>query len=227
MSRCVVIHLDTATERLPIIEHLRKKLIHTLEIFSAKDGTEWEKSDKIAKMHPFEKKPVSRGVIGCTHSHIDIIHKSLKDKEAHTLIFEDDCDVTGTQDDIYGFIFRADNLPVKWDILLLGANEYVESTQFDSSYTRVNRFWGTHSLILTEKAMRAVLKVFADAQKKGEFLPADWMYNEAIKQHSLVCYAPTRITSICRQKPGLVSAINGKVRAAPKAAEPKAAEPKA
>ena len=45
---------------------------------------------------------------------------------------------------------------------------------------------------------------------------------KTIKQHSLVCYAPTRIASICRQKPGLVSAINGKVRAAPKAAEPKA-----
>jgi GR25 family glycosyltransferase involved in LPS biosynthesis len=217
MSRCVVIHLDTATERLPIIENIRKKMIHTLEVFSAKDGTEWEKSEKIAKIHPFEKKPVPRGHLGCTHSHIDIIHKSLKDKETHTIIFEDDCDITGTQDDIYGFIHRAGNLPVAWDILLLGANEYVESTQFDNTYTRVNRFWGTHALVLTDKAMRAALKVFADAQKKGEFLPADWMYNEAIKQHELVCYAPTRIASICRQKPGLVSAINGKVRAAPKA----------
>lgn len=213
MSRCVVIHLDTATERLPIIENIRKKMIHTLEVFSAKDGTEWEKSEKIAKTHPFEKKPVPRGVIGCTHSHIDIIHTSLKNKEVHTIIFEDDCDITVAQDDIYGFIHRASNLPVAWDILLFGANEYVESTKFDSSYIRVNRFWGTHALVLSEKAMRAALKVFADAQKKGEFLPADWMYNEAIKQHGLVCYAPTSIKSICRQKPGLVSAINGKVRA--------------
>jgi GR25 family glycosyltransferase involved in LPS biosynthesis len=217
MSRCVVIHLDTATERLPIIENIRKKMIHTLEVFSAKDGTEWENSDKIAKIHPFEKKPVPRGHLGCTHSHIDIIHTSLKKKEEHTIIFEDDCNITGSQDDLYGFIFRAGTLPVKWDILLLGANEYVESTQFDSSYTRVNRFWGTHALVLTDKAMRAALKVFADAQKKGEFLPADWMYNEAIKQHGLVCYAPTRIASICHQKSGLISSINGKVRAAPKA----------
>jgi GR25 family glycosyltransferase involved in LPS biosynthesis len=192
-------------------------MIHELEVFSAKDGSEWEKSSKIAKIHPFEKKPVPVGHLGCTHSHIEIIHSSLRAKEKATLIFEDDCEMLGTQDDVYGFIHRAGHLPDKWDIILLGANEYVESTKFDDNYTRVNRFWGTHAVILTDKAMRAVLKVFADAQKKGEFLPADWMYNEAIKQHGLVCYAPTKIDSICRQKPGLISAITGKPRVAPKA----------
>jgi len=217
MSRCVVIHLDTATERLPIIEKLRKTMIHNLEVFSAKDGTDWEKSSKITKMHPYEKREVSRGQLGCAHSHVDVIHGSLKAKEQATLIFEDDCEMLGKQDDIYGFIHRATHLPTTWDILLLGANEYVESTKFDDKYTRVNRFWGTHAVILTEKAMRAALKVFADAQKNGVFLPADWMYNEAIKQHGLVCYAPTKIDMLCRQKPGLISAITGATRVEPKA----------
>jgi GR25 family glycosyltransferase involved in LPS biosynthesis len=216
MSRCVVIHLDSATERLPLIENIRQKMIHTLEVFSAKDGTDWEKSNKIAKIHPFEKIPVPRGHLGCTHSHIDIIHTSLKRKEKYTIIFEDDCELLGTQDDIYGFIHRASHLPKPWDIVLLGANEYVESTNVHTDYVSVKRFWGTHALVLTEKAMRAALQVFADAQKKGEFLPADWMYNEAIKQHGLVCYGPKKIDSLCRQKPGLISAINGKVRIAPK-----------
>jgi GR25 family glycosyltransferase involved in LPS biosynthesis len=216
MSRCVVIHLNSATERLPVIDKIKKTMIHELEVFSAKDGFDWVNSDKIAKMHPRDKRPVNRGQVGCGHSHIEILHGSLKAKEAVTIIFEDDCEMRGTQDDVYDFIHRAGQLPATWDILLLGANEYVEAAKFDDKYTRVNRFWGTHALIVTEKAMRAALKVFADAQKGGIFLPADWMYNEAIKQHGLVCYAPTRIDSLCRQKPGLISAITGEPRAEPK-----------
>ena len=209
MSRCVVIHLESATERQPIIDKLQETMIHNLEVFSAKDGTEWEKSSKIAKRHPFEKESVKRGEIGCAHSHIDIIHGSLKGKEKHTLLFEDDCEMIGSRDDIYGFIHKAGK---EWDILLLGANEYVESEAAPGPYKRVKRFWGTHAVILSEKAMRAALQVFADAQKRGEFLPADWMYNEAIKQEGLVCYGPTKIDSLCRQKPGLVSAVTGNKR---------------
>jgi GR25 family glycosyltransferase involved in LPS biosynthesis len=187
-------------------------MIHYLEVFSAKDGTDWEKSSKIVKQHPLEKRPVERGNIGCTHSHIDIIHASLKSKEKHTLLFEDDCEMIGSRDDIYGFIHQAGK---EWDMLLLGANEYVESEAAEGlteSYKRVKRFWGTHAVILTEKAMRAALQAFADAQKRGVFLPADWMYNEAIKQAGLVCYGPAKLDMLCRQKPGLVSAITGKTR---------------
>jgi len=212
MSRCVVIHLESATERLPIIDKLRETMIHYLEVFSAKDGTEWEKSSKIAKRHPFEKESVKRGEIGCAHSHIDIIYTSLKSKEKHTLLFEDDCEMIGSRDDIYGFIHQAGK---EWDILLLGANEYVESEAAEGlaeSYKRVKCFWGAHAVILTEKAMRAALQAFADAQKQGIFLPADSIYNEAIKQADLVCYGPEKLDMLCRQKPGLVSAVTGKKR---------------
>lgn len=184
-------------------------MIHYLEVFSAKDGAEWEKSSKISKQHPLEKRPVKQGEIGCAHSHIDIIYGSLKSKEKHTLLFEDDCEILGSRDDIYGFIHQAGK---EWDILLLGANEYVESEAAQGPYTRVKRFWGAHGLVLSEKAMRAALQVFADAQKQGVFLPADWMYNEAIKQADLVCYGPAKLDMLCRQKTGLISAITGKKR---------------
>jgi GR25 family glycosyltransferase involved in LPS biosynthesis len=216
MYRCAVIHLDSAAERMPIIEKLRKTLIHTVEVYSAKDGTDWEKSSKIAKMHPFEKIPVPRGHLGCTHSHIDIIHGTLKGKHQYALIFEDDCEMLAVQDDIYGFIHYTKVLPVEWDMILLGASEYVESEKINEIYTKVKRFWGTHAVIMKEKAMRAVLQTFADAQKEGVFLPADWMYNEAIKKHGLTCYGPTELNRLCQQKPGLISAITGKPRVAPK-----------
>jgi GR25 family glycosyltransferase involved in LPS biosynthesis len=218
MYRCVIIHLDSAVERMPLMEKLRKILIHTVEVYSAKDGTEWEKSSKIAKKHPREQEPVSRGILGCAHSHIDVIHGTLKGKQQFCLIFEDDCEILATQDSIYGFIHYAKDLPAEWDMILLGASEYVESEKVNERYTKVQRFWGTHAVILKEKAMRAVLQTFADAQKEGIFLPADWMYNEAIKKHGLTCYGPTQIDQLCQQKPGLVSAITGKPRIAPKPA---------
>ena len=63
MYRCAVIHLDSAAERMPIIEKLRKTLIHTVEVYSAKDGTDWEKSSKIAKMHHSKKYPCLVGIL--------------------------------------------------------------------------------------------------------------------------------------------------------------------
>ena len=212
MSRCAVIHLDSATDRLPLIEKLRTTLIHNLEVFSAKDGSDWEKNAKIAKMHPRDKTPVSRGILGCTHSHIDIVHSTLKDKLPFALIFEDDCEMLGAQDDIYGFLHRANHIPTEWDMILLGANEYVESLPPVGAYTQVKRFWGTHAVILKEKAMRAVLRVFADAQKRGEFLPADWMYNEAIRRFKLRVFGPSSPQLFFRQLPGLVSGGTGKIR---------------
>ena len=33
-----------------------------------------------------------------------------------------------------------------------------------------------------ERAAREVLQVFVETQKEGVFMPADWLYNEAIKR---------------------------------------------
>ena len=212
MSRTVVIHLDTASERLPIIDKLKKTLIHQLEVYSAKDGTEWEKNPKIKKDHPWSNDTITRGMLGCTHSHVDILYTSLKAKEQAVLLFEDDCNMTKSQDDVYRFIHMANQLPERWDILLLGANEYVETEPINQSYVRVKRFWGTHAIIIKEHAMRGALKAFAAAQAKGHFLPPDWMYNNAIKDENVVCIGPSLPNYLCEQKVGLVSAINGKVR---------------
>jgi hypothetical protein len=100
----------------------------------------------------------------------------------------------------------------RWDILLLGANEYVDFTPIDARTTRVKRFWGTHAMILRPRAIEAVLKTFETSQKDGVFLPADWLYNRAIIDHRLACYGPSFPTQLCRQVPGLVSAITGKRR---------------
>lgn len=209
----VVIHLAKATERLPLIENI-KKIFNQLEIFDAKDGSQWQADPKIQKAHPWTKIPVTQGNIGCTHSHIELIHRALKNGDKSLMLFEDDCDFKEVDTEtMMKYIHLANTLGEAWDILLLGGTEYVESTETSSSdYRKIGRFWGAHALILRERGMRAALKAFAESQKQGDFLPGDWLYNEAIKLDGLVCYGPTDPFRFCRQKEGLMSYLTGTVR---------------
>jgi hypothetical protein len=214
MSRAVVIHLETAVERKPLVARIQE-LFPSLEVYPAKDGSQWLADSKIEKAHPWTKMPVTQGCIGCTHSHIDLIYDALNKKDGALIIFEDDCEFTTevTREELTKYIHMANTVGDKWDILLLGGTEYVESEHTSSSdYIKVGRFWGAHALILRERGMRAALKAFHASQKKGDFLPGDWLYNEAIRLDSLVCYGPTQPFRFCKQKEGLLSYLTGKVR---------------
>jgi GR25 family glycosyltransferase involved in LPS biosynthesis len=202
--RADIIHLDTVVEREPIIDIIKGTMRGSVQVFSAEPVT-WDGPT----IHPWDKKPVPVGHIGCTLSHISIMKAALQRAEPQ-MIFEDDCELLATRSEIYDFIESAP----PHDILLLGATEYVESA-VEGAYRKVGRFWGTHALILSEKAMRAAIEAFEAAVARGEFLPADWMYNAAIKT-GLKAYGPSKLNALCQQKPGLVSAINGKIRQAPK-----------
>ena len=213
MNTAVVIHLAKATERLPLINSLNKIFTH-LEVYDAKDGTEWQANPLVQKAHPRAKDPVTQGSIGCTHSHIDLIIQTLQAGDKSLILFEDDCEFKPevTTEIIRNYIDTANTLDKPWDILLLGATEYVEVEIFTSDYTKVNRFWGAHALILRERGMHAVLKAFAASQQKGDFLPGDWLYNEAIKLDGLICFGPSYPFHFCRQKEGLVSYLTDTVR---------------
>ena len=212
--RSTVIHLEKATERKPLVKRIQD-LFPLLEIYPAKDGSQWLADPKIQKAHPWTKMPVTQGCIGCTHSHIDIIHDALKNKETSLVLFEDDCEFTPevTREELIKYIHLANTLAEPWDVLLLGGTEYVESSDTASpDYKRVGRFWGAHALILRERGMRAALKAFHASQQKGDFLPGDWLYNEAIRIDSLICYGPTEPFRFCKQKEGLLSYLTGTLR---------------
>ena len=213
MSRAAVIHLETAVERKPLVARIQE-LFPSLEMYSAKDGSQWLADSKIQKAHPWTKQPVTKGCIGCTHSHIHLIHEALSKKQESLILFEDDCEFKAdiVREDLTKYIHMANTLGEPWDILLLGGTEYVESEAISPDYTKVGRFWGAHALILRERGMRAALKAFHASQQKGDFLPGDWLYNEAIRLDSLVCYGPADPFRFCKQKEGLLSYLTGKVR---------------
>jgi GR25 family glycosyltransferase involved in LPS biosynthesis len=215
-----IIHLKGAQEREELVEIMKCGWPWQPQptVFSASDGTAWSADSGIAKAHPFTRAPVSKGVIGCAESHLDILYgRSLayEDPASFIAILEDDCEFVVDPDQLRAFVDYVSSAQKEWDILLLGANEYVESEPVEGgvfAVQKVHRFWGTHAMLVRRRAAEAALRAFDTAQRAGVFLPADWMYNEAIKQHGLLCIGPTSPNALCRQAPGLVSSITGRRR---------------
>ncbi len=219
MQAGYIIHLVNAVEREPHIAALRAAvrdhpLEWSLQVFSASDGSEWAAQPEIGKLHPRNSVPVSQGVIGCAHSHLSILKNVLDTQKAGVIIFEDDCELgPGGTKAIDDFLYHVNSdLGGNWDMLLLGANEYVDAEQVSTQATRVKRFWGTHAMILRRRAVEAAVEAFRAHQREGYFPPADWLLNAAIVIGQLVCYAPVTHFQLCRQVPGLRSAITGEVR---------------
>ena len=193
-------------------EHIYKLSVDTnLNIITSKasDGSEWWDSGKTFS-HPWGGERLTAGMMGCAKSHLNLLTDGSK---GGVVIFEDDAELTISMDCVHRFvddvIKQSDN---KWDIILLGANEYVNSMPITQQITRVYRFWGTHAMIVHRDAFQFIKSTFKESFDEGIFLPADWMYNEAIRQHRMRVFAPSSPKLFFRQIPGLVSAITGKVR---------------
>ena len=195
------INLDKS--RIPYINDLSEKTGIPITIFNASDGSEWWNSD-MPRRHPWGNDTITQGMMGCTKSHLDLLTDANNDTELGlpmnlVNIFIDDV------------IKNVDN---KWDIILLGANEYVSSKPITHEINRVYRFWGTHAMIINRDTYGLIKKIFDDSIKQDTFLPADWLYNEAINRYKLRVYGPNSPKLFFRQVPGLISAITGKVRQA-------------
>lgn len=204
------IHLLRATEREPFLTHFQNQLRRPVEVWPASEGTEvaargWPRG------HPHERE-TSIGALGCLDSHIRLLRRMLERQWNVIGIFEDDAELVVPLSKLQEFYQEASNLSPSWDILVLGANEWVEILGGQGSLVQPKRFWGTHAFLIRREAAERVIQIFEDLQRKGYSYPADWLYSYAISHGGLVCYGPAVCRSLIRQKPGLVSAINGKVR---------------
>ena len=207
-----VIHLPSQKEREPLLQRLEQTLSPMqLHVVSASDGSQWFEEDMIQKRHPHTKQKVERGNIGHVHTLFSLFETLEQENASILWIFEDDCEVLEPFSKIEAFLEEA-STSVSWDILLLGATEYVESSTISSTIKQVHRFWGTHAMLIRTSCIAVLRECFKEAQAKGEFLPADWLYNSAIRTKGLKCFGPANPKQFCRQKPGLVSAITGSVR---------------
>lgn len=190
--------------------HFQNCLGRRVEVWAASEGSEvaargWPRG------HPHERE-TSIGALGCLDSHIRLLQKMIDEGLEVIGIFEDDAELVVKSEKLLEFYEKASAIKPEWDLLVLGANEWVDFRSVIPGISRPSRFWGTHAFLIRRRAALAVLALFKDLQAKGYSYPADWLYSYAIGQKGLIAYGPDICRSLIRQKPGLVSAINGKVR---------------
>ncbi len=208
-----IIHLPAAKEREGHIAALRAALPDwPIEVTAASDGAAWDENPLVEKAHPWTGERISRGNIGCTQSHILLLRDAVLQRKS-VILFEDDAEIVVPGKEVNDFVAHVQGLSgERWDIILLGATEYVTAHPIDARAARVRRFWGTHAMIVGVRAAEAALVAWDAYQREGKFPPADWLYNRAIADGQLMVYGPTLPKQLCRQAPGLISAITGKVR---------------
>lgn len=205
---CLVIHREKDKERNPSIFYLERALGRSIQRFEAISG-DYLLEQGFPSKHPREPNPTSPGNIGCTASHVEILEAALRSQFSHCCIFEDDAEVVGAVQPYLAEVSRLEEP----DLVFLGVNEIVEGeATANSGIQKVQRFWGTHAVIVSRKAMLAIFEVYTQSLKDGYALPADWLYSFAIKEKGLVAYAPS--ISTVRQRPGLLSLTSGNVRLA-------------
>ena len=203
---CLVIHREQDKERAPSIFYLETSLGRQIQRFEAISG-DYLIEQGFPTKHPREPNPTSAGNIGCTASHIDILEAALRSGYTHCCIFEDDAEVVGA---VKPYLAEVNQLSPA-DLIFLGVNEIVEGeATANPGIQTVQRFWGTHAVIVGRRAMLAIFEVYTQSLKDGYALPADWLYSFAIKEKGLIAYAPSIPT--VRQRPGLLSLTSGNVR---------------
>ena len=204
------IHLESAFDRIQLMKLFEKNLERPILPFEASIG------EKVLALGCPRKHPrngeTTVGELGCLESHVRLVGKLLP-----TLgVFEDDAELVGDIPGLNTYIRTVETLDPKWDIIFLGANEWVEqvpsSTGVPSTVVRIRRFWGTHAFLIRRSAAEKVITTYMDLLNKGFAYPADWLYTETILRYNLRVYGPANPRSFIRQKPGVVSSITGVVR---------------
>lgn len=204
------IHLEKEVGRQPYITHFQNTLGRQVTVWNASEGNEVA-SRGWPRRHPHEPQ-TSIGALGCLDSHIRLLEHMITEKYDMIGIFEDDAECLANIQTLDSFIEDCANLGEQWDILVLGANEWVDYKVVSSSVVKPNRFWGTHAFLIRKEAAKKVIADHRELLSKGFAYPSDWLYSHSIMKHGLVAYGPKNCKKFIRQKPGLISAINGKVR---------------
>lgn len=206
---CLMIHRSEDKEREAGMRLFESAIQRKLQIIRGLDGNDFVKVGFPTK-HPRNKEPTTPGNIGCTLSHIYVLEAFLKLQAKYMLILEDDVEYKSS---FFKYIEDSFKITPEWDILFLGVNEIVDSTETSNpAIRRVTRFWGTHAVVLSRKAVTKICEEFKTSVKDGFALPADWLYSHTIKEHGLVAYCPTEPRTFVQQKEGLVSTCTGNVR---------------
>ena len=202
-----MIHLERATERLPVIKELERQLNIKLQIFEGADGYAL-----IREGHPTTCQqrgpPATRGPgdIGCTVSHINICKDAISKNYEYIVIFEDDCVFTS---DLPILAASLEQVKMPWDLLLLGGNPHTFLHIPGTSVSTVTTFDCTHACVLNTNFMHELVKTYQSYYDVNCTLSIDTMYSNVLKTDKVTGIINSRPFI---QKPAIYSYIIERIR---------------
>lgn len=179
-----MIYLEKAVERLPLIYKLQSDLNIKVEIIPAIEG-----KTMVINGHPnnsINGEIQANGTVGCTLSHIKTIQTALQSGKEYAIIFEDDCIVTKSTDEISNILDQVYQIfftyNIKYDIFLLGALGYTSFIPSQLGVSSINKFDGSHAILINRKGMVEYIKSYYTLLSNNILDAADGLYNSLINK---------------------------------------------
>jgi hypothetical protein len=200
-----MIHLDRAVERISYIQSLETALKTPLPLFSACVGTEL-----VAKGHPTlclvgsgHRTP---GDIGCTVSHITICKDALARGYEYVMIFEDDCELKRSLEEMRAQLSAFRNLGLPWDLFLLGG--HVTGMPLGTTgFSKADKFFLTHACLLNRTFMTELVALYDSYCDKNLTFAIDGIYSNVLQSKKATAYGFTANDVLFGQYNGIYSYI--------------------
>jgi len=212
--RIVMIHLQRAKEREPLIERLIGQL-GDIEIVEAADG-----AALVAGGHPIEcgiDPGVKRtaGEIGCIVSHVREARRALADGISHLVVFEDDCEVSPkfTIGGLIEYLRRVKefitkfNMHDKEDFLLLGTCGCYTWQHLSPGLKGTNNFNGSHAYIMGRPIMKKLVEAYDTLLLNGRTAPTDGLLPRILQAEGRWSFCPQKDTSFFMQNRSIPSYV--------------------
>jgi GR25 family glycosyltransferase involved in LPS biosynthesis len=214
--RIELIHLERATERLPLLETLRKALDVPLTVRPAADGR-----NLIAAGHPIAcasgtAKSRSPGEVGCLVSHVEAARAALADGIEYLIVFEDDCvpSKTFSLGRAQAWLAQAKAFRSKFqpagagDFLLLSTGGCYAEKILTTQISATNHFNCTHAYVIGRTMMEHLVGSYEHLKKKGQMYPVDGLFGLLLR--TKLCWAlKPRVDSLLFEQSSTASYVLG------------------
>lgn len=178
-----VIHLERATERIPIIEKTFEELRVKPSYINAIDGNEVVKNG-----HPVYAAMGNRhsnGMIGATCSHVKACRTGLEEGKEIIIIFEDDVVFKKNIDYLSNILMQTKQLfntyAIKYDMFILGALGYPSFYPNNIGISSIFAFDGCHAVLLTKFAMKKYTEEYYNSLLKNNIEAPDGIYTSLLR----------------------------------------------
>jgi hypothetical protein len=212
--RIVMIHLQRAKEREPLIENLIGQ-VGPIEVVDAADG-----AVLVAGGHPIEcgiDPGIQRtaGEVGCIVSHVREARRALADGISHLVVFEDDCEVSPTfsMGGLTEYLRRVKvimkqfNMEDKSDFLLLGTCGCYTWQHLSPGVKGTNNFNGSHAYIMGRPIMEKLVEAYDALLERGRTAPTDGLIPRILQAEGRWSFCPHTDTALFRQNRSIPSYV--------------------